>query len=247
MSPLSSTIPRALILDLGDVLFSWKPPKDSKVSPSLLRRIMSSEAWCQFERGEVSEDECFKQAGIVWSVPPQDIKDTIEHAKLSLACDEEFIATLRNLKEQSKGSLKIFAMSNISKPHSDIVQSMGWDFSLFDDVFTSAAAGMRKPDLCFYNYVLKATGFSKSPENVIFVDDKIENVSSALALGINGIQFDNSKEVSRKLLRILGNPMERGNEFLNRHAKDMRSLTNTGIEFSDNFANLLILEATENR
>ncbi|KAF5348293.1 hypothetical protein D9756_010514 [Leucocoprinus leucothites] len=231
---------KVLILDLGDVIFNWKAPTDGKLSPRTLSRAMSTLPWHDFERGQISETECFQRIGEILAVSPSDIAETIQQAKMSLQCDDRLVSTLKELKCDSGGALKIYAMSNIAKPHYDIIRSKDWEWSLFDQVFTSAGVGMRKPDLQFYKYVLEAIGLEHCPQNVVFVDDKRENVVSALSLGMHAIRFEDSEKTIERMFNILGDPVKRGEEYLQRNAKNMHSTTNTGIAIKENFAQELI-------
>ncbi|KAF5348294.1 hypothetical protein D9756_010513 [Leucocoprinus leucothites] len=238
---------RALILDLGDVIFNWKAPTDGKLSPKTLSRAMSTLPWNDFERGQISETECFQRIGEILSVSPSDIAETIKQAEISLKYDDRLVSTLGELKNDCGGGLRIYAMSNIAKPHYEIIRSKDWEWSLFDQVFTSADAGMRKPDLNFYEYVLEAIGLEHCPQNVVFVDDKRENVLSALSLGMRAIRFEDTEKTIEHVLNIFGDPVKRGEEYLQRNAKNMHCMTDNGIVIKENFAQLLILEATGDR
>lgn len=89
---------------------------------------------------------------------------------------------IRDLRTQSDGRLRIFAMSNVSPPDWAVLQTKPADWPILDQVFTSGSAGERKPsDLGFYRYVLASTGVD--PRQTIFVDDKLENVFFARSLG----------------------------------------------------------------
>jgi FMN phosphatase YigB (HAD superfamily) len=246
-SPLCAQDANVLVLDLGGVVFNWTAPVTGKINPKSLKRVMSTLAWNQFECGQLSEYECIEQAGRVLDLEPADIMDTLHCAKLTLECSDTFIAALKELKKGSAGKLKVYAMSNISKPHYDIVRAQKWDWKLFDGVFTSAEAGMRKPDLNFYEHVLRAIGQEHTPQNVIFVDDKNENVYSALSLGIQAFKFEDATKTIQKVRNILGDPVERGLHFLQQNKKTMYSTTNSGHVFKENFAQLLMLEATGDR
>lgn len=80
-------------------------------------------------------------------------------------------------------------MSNIGKEDfAGLECKMDW--SLFDGVFTSASAGTRKPETNFFRHVLDQISLSGS--QVVFVDDKEENVQAARALGIRGFVFEES-------------------------------------------------------
>ncbi|KAJ3563860.1 hypothetical protein NP233_g8667 [Leucocoprinus birnbaumii] len=237
---------RALILDLGDVVFNWKAPTDGKLCPKVLARAMSTLPWHELECGRITETECFERIGELMGIPPSDIGDTIRKTEVSLTTDDRLLSVLKGLKDASNGTLKIYVMSNISKPHWDIVRSQPWDGSIFDQIFTSGELGMRKPNLNFYQHVLKEIGLERSPEDVIFVDDKRENVFSALSLGMVGIRFEDNNMITQQLLNILGDPTARGEEFLHENAKNMHCTTDNGDLVKENFAQLLILEATGN-
>jgi histidinol phosphatase-like enzyme len=138
----------------------------------------------------------------------------------------------------------VYAMSNISLPDYRYLRTKPADWAIFDDVFASAAVGQRKPNPGFCDYVLKAT--NTEPKNAIFVDDKVENVLSAEYLGFHGILFSDSLLVAQALRNLPGDPLKSGQAFLDRNAKMMVSETGNGISIKDNFAQLLILEATNN-
>lgn len=59
--------------------------------------------------------------------------------------------------------------------------------------------------------------------------------------------FDDTLKVSRALRNLVGNPVLRGNTFLKDNAKQLKSVTDSGVILEENFAQLLILEATNNR
>ncbi|KAK5942780.1 hypothetical protein PMZ80_005346 [Knufia obscura] len=239
---------KALVVDLGDVLFSWQPPTDGKVSKDLLKRAMSTKPWYDFERGTLSEEDCYLQIEALLSIPSGDLADTIKQAKLSLQPDGQILSMLKDVKDTSNGEIKVYLMSNISQPHWEYVQSMQWERTLFDQIFTSANAKMRKPDLCFYKHVLKSVGLSNSPSSALFIDDKLENVCSARAVGMQGLIFDNAANIVQRVQNLLGNPVKRGMDYLHTNAKQLHTTcttpTHQNIDMKENFAQLLILEAT---
>ena len=49
----------------------------------------------------------------------------------------------------------------------------------------------------------------------------------------------------RALRNLLGDPLERGKRFLDKNAGQLYSLTDNGVVLKENFAQLLILEATD--
>lgn len=233
-----------IIFDIGDVLFSWSPNTRTSISPKMLRKILSSSTWYEYERGQLDEVECYGRVGNEFSIHPEEVRRALDQARNSLDPNEDLISLIRELKDLDP-TLKVFAMSNISIPDYQFLRTKAVDWSLFDRIFTSGAAGERKPNLGFYRYVLSETGCD--PYRTIFVDDKQENVLSARSLGLHGIVCDDHTKVKRSLRNLLGDPVIRGQEFLQRNAGKHYSVTDNDVELRENFGQLLILEATEDR
>lgn len=235
----------AAIFDLGDVLFSWSAKTKTSISPKLLKQFLDTSVWHDYERGLVSQDDCYKSVGEQFAVDPAEISAAFDQARDSLAANEEVIAVIQHLKAQSNGRLRVFAMSNIGLPDYDVLRTKPADWSVFDEVFTSGAAGHRKPDLGFYRHVIEKTGVD--PKRTVFVDDRFDNVLSAQSAGLHGIVFDNTEHVIQQLLNLFGNPVLRGQSFLRRNAGRLESVIDNGSILAENFAQLLILEATGDR
>ncbi|KAG1725923.1 HAD-like domain-containing protein [Suillus lakei] len=216
-----------LIFDIGDVLFSWSPPL-----------ILSSSTWIDYERGRVSQADEF-------SIDSAEVGCAFQDACDSLQSNNELISVIQHLKAHSNGMLHVFAMSNITVPDYEFVRTKPVDWALFDDIFTSTGVGERKPNLSFYKTVLSSTG--ADPSHTICVDDKMENVLSVRSLGMRGIVFEDHCQVVRTLYNLLGDPVERGRQYLTLNAKKLLSITNNGISLWENFSQLLILEATDNQ
>ena len=236
---------RVLIFDLGDVLLTWSPATKTSISPKTLKAILSTTIWQEYERGRLSEDECYRLSGEKFSLDPEEVRRALLDARNSLRPDHAFIRFICDLQAEAQGALRIFAMSNISAPDYAVARATPVKWSIFERVFTSAAAGMRKPDLCFFKFVLNE--IKAEPSSVVFVDDRSENVLAARSLGMNGIVFDNVQLVRQSLLLFTSDPVRRGLSFLEARAGRLESETNTGQIVTENFAQLLILEATSRR
>ncbi|KAI9437689.1 HAD-like domain-containing protein [Lactarius indigo] len=234
-----------LIFDLGDVLFTWSPVTATSISPRTLKAILSSTIWQQYERGRISEDECYRLSGERFGLDPEEVRRALVGARASLRFNDAFIRFICDLQAESQGALRIFVMSNISAPDYADTRAKPTEWGVFERVFTSAAAGMRKPDLCFFKFVLDE--IKAEPSSVVFIDDKPENVLAARSLGINGIVFDDVQRVRQSLRFFTGDPVSRGLSFLETRAGQLESETNGGQMVSENLSQLLILEATNKR
>ncbi len=205
---------------------------------------MTSVIWIEYECGRIEQDACYQQVAQRFSVPVAEVAEAFSQAQDSLRPNTAMVSFIHELKEASWGAVKVYAMSNVSKEDYAFL-STKLDCSDFDQVFTSGHSGMRKPDLSFYRHVLEE--IKLAPEEVVFIDDKTENVLAAKSLGINSIVFDDNLNVSRALTSIFDDPIGRGYHYLHRNARHFDTITDSGVVVSDNFSQLLILEATQDR
>ena len=181
--------------------------------------------------------------------PPKGVSFDLGHVLFTWSPDTtaslpaRTLSFIQELKQASRGTVKLYAMSNVSKEDFAVLSTKLADWSIFDRVFTSGYAGMRKPDLGFYRYVLQETNLT--PEEAVFVDDKVDDVLAARSLGIESILLDDASTVIRSLRNIFHNPVRRGYGYLYRNAKHFDSITDSGLVVPDNFAQLLILDITQ--
>jgi FMN phosphatase YigB (HAD superfamily) len=237
---------RTIIFDLGDVLFKWSASTTTSISPKTLRRILnSSPTWFEYERGRISESDCYETIGREHSLDPEQLREALIQARASLCVDPDMVNLIHQIRARAD-QITIVAMSNISGPdYETVLETRGQDLALFDRVFPSCEAGERKPHLGFYKQVLQET--NSDPATTAMIDDKTENVLTARSLGIHGIVFANAKQVRREVLNLVGDPIRRGLSFLHQNAGRLHSVTQKGQEVRENFTQLLILEALKDR
>lgn len=106
--------------------------------------------------------------------------------------DKKMTAVLTELGKRHR----LFVLSNITRPQLAYARSVGL-VRLFDFVFASCEIGLVKPDPRIYQYVLDKIG-SNAPD-VVFVDNKSENLSAASALGMRTILFTDADNIAHKL------------------------------------------------
>lgn len=242
---LPQTSPKAVIFDLGDVLFTWSPNTTTTIPTKMMRSFLSSTTWFEYESGRIGQDACYRQVAQQFSVSASEVAEAFSQARDSLQPNNSMVTFIHELKEASQGAVKVYAMSNVSKEDFAVLSAKMADWSVFDKVFTSGHAGMRKPDLSFYHHVLEE--IQLAPEEAVFIDDKVENILAARSLGISGIVFDDNPTVTQTLRNIFDDQVGRGYQYLYRNAKSFDSITDSGVVVPDNFAQLLILAATQDR
>lgn len=103
--------------------------------------------------------------------------------------DAELIALLRELRPHYKTAI-------LSNAWSDARRAFTHKFALdreVDTIVISAEEGLVKPDERIYHRTMER--LQVQPQQAIFVDDRIENVEAARALGLKGIHFRTSAQV----------------------------------------------------
>jgi len=242
----------AIVFDLGNTLFNVSFKSRTSIPSSTLRRItLGSNAWFNYEKGLLSENECYSRVAAEFDLDKNELRRAFDAARDSLQANEKLFTLIHELKAESNGQLRVFAMSNISARDYEVLREKPADWPVFDQIFTSSDVGERKPNLGFYRHVLKAANVD--PASVIFVDDQFENVFSARSLGMHGIICKTPEALERDLRNLFGDPVKRGREFLRRNAGHLYSTTQstdkrfTSVEIKENWSQLLILELTGDR
>lgn len=214
------------------------------ISSYTLKLILSSSIWCEYERGLISQELCYRRVSEAFSIHEAEFIEALDQAKSSITVNEELLSTVREIKARSKGTVRVFAMSNTASGEFSLLRRL-IDWSVFDEVFISGAVGERKPSIRFYEHVQNV--ICTDSESVIFVDDKCENVVQALCMGWRALVFDRTANITRQLTNIFGDPIQRSWAYLQRNAKKLHSMSDTGVILEENFAQLLIFEATGDR
>lgn len=215
------------------------------LSPSVARSIHSSSAWARYECGKIQRPDLCICLAKELSLPYAYLEEVLSHQFDLMQPDAEVISFICDLKNKRGEDLRLVLMSNLSPIDSTAVVSKLNKFIVFDDVLTSATTGMRKPDLGFYRTAIEI--LCLEPRATIIVEDNVESIISAQSLGIHGLLYLGCHTLRKSLCSIFFDPIVRAQAYLTSHSGDLKSLTNTGVIISDNFAQLLILEATNDR
>lgn len=160
---------QSLVLDIGDVLLHYSLVNKLDIN---LKAITNHVLWYDFERGTISESDCYEKIAKSLNIKASQIKQGFDVARKSLCPNPHLLSMIASLKK--KHNLRVYGMTNISAPDYQYIRRevAGFDWSIFDKVFTSADAGTRKPDLMFYELVIQQTGID--PASTIFIDDKVK-------------------------------------------------------------------------
>jgi putative hydrolase of the HAD superfamily len=92
--------------------------------------------------------------------------------------------------------VRLALLSNAPEPLAVAIDQSEWSAS-FDRRFYSCRLGLAKPDSAVYEAVL--AGLAATPQSVLFIDDRAENVLAATTLGLRAVRFTSAEELPYQL------------------------------------------------
>ncbi len=194
---------RAVLFDAYGVLVKgaipqWREQVDyvahinkvpNRVPYSLTRALKGS-----LDMGTMKEAEYQRRLAKELGLDPKRTK--WEKRNEGLIVNSELIGIIKGLK---KKDYKVGLLTNVSRAYYlDLHRRM--DLGIFDYRFASCYLGVAKPDERIFTHALNR--MKVKPEQVVFVDDRAENVHGAVRVGINAIHFSTEKELKRSLAML---------------------------------------------
>ena len=89
-------------------------------------------------------------------------------------------------------------LSNIDDRYAKLIRDFGF-YEPFEPCLLSCEMGLRKPDPKVYELLLKTMDL---PANeIVFIDDKADNVEAAKTTGIDAIVFESLEQLKDELLK----------------------------------------------
>jgi len=117
------------------------------------------------------------------------------HYNCLIKQDSRIIHLIKILKK----NYKVFCLTNTQLEISEDTKKFGI-YDYFDEAFISVEMGMYKPQLEIYESIIAFTRFL--PEEIVFIDDKAENVKAARNIGMNGICYRSYNQLLKELEKI---------------------------------------------
>jgi putative hydrolase of the HAD superfamily len=113
--------------------------------------------------------------------------------------------TLEWAKRLKREEFEVAILSNMPRAVSDYLgKNCRW-LALFDHCVYSGAVGCAKPELAIYKYCLDTLRLAA--REVLFLDDRPENVKAASELGIHSLVFDTLEHTSGRAAIEFGLPL----------------------------------------
>lgn len=203
--PHSKTAVKALVFDIGGVLYDWHPRH-------LYRKLIADEAERERFLAEiVTLDWHFQHdAGRPFAETSAElIAQHPQHAELIAAFGPRFnetipgpIPAMHELVQELDGrSVPLFGITNFSGEFFAAFRAQ--EAALFDrfrDIVVSGDERLTKPDPAIYALALRRFGLA--PGEGLFVDDRLENVVAARENGFLAHHFSNAQSLRAELAEL---------------------------------------------
>ena len=195
-----------MVFDLGGVLADWDPRYlyrelffgDEAAMEHFLSQICTPEWNHAMDAGQ---PRAAAVADLVARHP--------EHAELIRAWIErwedmlgpEIAGTAALVAELAEAGVRLLALTNWSAETFGVARQRFASFGYFEDIVVSGEHGLAKPDPALYQLLIDRNGVD--PACAAYVDDREDNVDTAVSLGLTGLVFT-EPEALRRDLRSLG-------------------------------------------
>lgn len=195
----------ALIFDFGGVLmktvdYSPRHRWDARLglTPGSVERVVhGTPAWVQAQTGIISPRAYWQDVGQQLNLTGSEVERLREDFYSGDTLDMALIGYIGELRA---AGYTVALLSNDSLELEDKLLRLGI-VPLFDPVVISAQIGVMKPEPGAYQHTLAK--LNRPPQQTIFIDDRKENVSAALALGIHAIHYVNGMNLPGRLAPLL--------------------------------------------
>jgi putative hydrolase of the HAD superfamily len=199
---------KAVLFDVGGVLIRLDESKYykylSKISGIEVNKIINTLHILEnkIDLGEISIKEFTEAVSKRLGIMKKEVK-WLGFLKENISINKEVVDFAFQLHKR----YKIGIITNADRARYLYVKKhFGKELKLdkFDHVFVSCYLGMAKPSKRLFEYAINKMGVM--PSEAVFIDDHIENVEGARAIGINGILFkkpnDNVEYLKKQIVKI---------------------------------------------
>ena len=192
---------RNVVFDLGGVVLSRNRaacPENTNRFFAFLRETGFPACWVDYDRGVISQQEVAAALALRNGGTQEQAMRHIEVACSSFAVFPETEQLIRELA--ATGNYRLFVLSNMPERFYDYIRKFGI-FRFFEGVVISCQEHLVKPETAFYQLLCDRYGLL--PEESLFIDDRIANISAAAALGFQTCHFPDVTEGCEQVRQIL--------------------------------------------
>ncbi|MCB0474782.1 MAG: HAD family phosphatase [Flavobacteriaceae bacterium] len=191
-----------IVFDLGGVLIDWNPKY-------LYRKVFDTETRIDWFLNNIctSEWNVQQDAGRSFSEATQLLVNQYPEYEKEIrffydrwtemlgGAIQDTVSLLHRLKAANSHAL--YALTNWSDEAFPVARERFDFLQLFEGIVVSGEEKTRKPFRDIYEILIERYGLT--PQKSVFIDDNLENVLGAIAVGMQGIHFKNSRQLINEL------------------------------------------------
>jgi putative hydrolase of the HAD superfamily len=163
--------------------------------------LWEGELWESAQVGRISDAAFWQQSGARLGLhDPERVQALRRDLWETWVVDDKVLATIEALRRR----YQVAMLSNFTDALEEILAQRYGVADRFELILNSARLGVAKPERAIYAEMLKR--LDRGPGEVLFIDDRAENVTAAAALGIHVAWFVDAGELARQLAPYLGAP-----------------------------------------
>ncbi|MEW6717796.1 MAG: HAD family phosphatase [Chloroflexota bacterium] len=196
---------QAIFWDLGGVILRTEDPTPrqelaAKLGISrkdLIYLVFESPQGRMAQLGKITPDELWETVRAELKIPPEEMARVQEAYWGGDVLDSDLVGYIRSLK----GDYRTALLSNAWSDLRQVIHNHWHIDDAFDEMIISAELGLMKPDPGIYRLALEH--LAVQPERSVFIDDMLENVEGARAVGMQAVHFRNREQALEDLSNIL--------------------------------------------
>ena len=198
---------RNVIFDYGNVLVDWNPAYlflpvfngDAERCRYFTENVCNREWFTRMDRGE-SMDKCVAELQAVFP----EYADTVAlfRDRWFDMCRGDIPGMYELIQELKRDGVGVYGLTNWPAATFAEARRRFRTMASIDSYVVSSSVKLVKPDPAVYNLLLSK--FNLNAEECVFIDDRTDNVSAAIAVGMKGIVFPgNADQLSIILTKLL--------------------------------------------
>ena len=195
---------RGVVFDVGNVLFTWDPRflyerliDDDRALDAFLREVVTQEWHFQHDAGRPFSET---SAELVAKHPQHRELIELWGPRFNDSVGPPVEGMISLVEELDMNGVPLFAITNFSGEFWATFRNTQPVFDRFRDIVVSGTERLVKPHGEIYELALRR--FGMPAEELIFIDDRAENVAGAEAVGMRGHLFRDAEVLRAELKRL---------------------------------------------
>ena len=192
-----------VILDFGNVLIDWNPAYlflpyfngDEEKCRFFTDNVCNREWFTRMDRGE-SMDKCV--AELQETYPQYADAVAMFRDRWFEMCNGEIPGMLKLIQDLKSKGVGVYGLTNWPAETFDEARRRFKTIASIDNIVVSSHVKLAKPEPAIFELLISK--YNLKPEECVFIDDRKDNVDTAIRLGMSGIVFPGCVE---KLIPLL--------------------------------------------